>query len=68
MSVQFLKPAGLCLLMLAIGASFSTEVQAHGGLALAEDMCRLTIGSIRRHRPAGFRNCTDIVRILPLEW
>ena len=67
MSVQFLKPAGLCLLMLAIGASFSTEVQAHGGLALAEDMCRLTIGPYNMHftgyQPDNSRNkefCEDI--------
>jgi len=49
MSVQFLRPAGLCLLMLAIGAFSSTQAQAHGGLALAEDMCRLTIGPYNMH-------------------
>ena len=67
MSVQFLKPAGLCLLMLAIGVPFSTEAQAHGGLALAEDMCRLTIGPYNMHftgyQPDNSRNkefCEDI--------
>ena len=67
MSVQFLKPAGLCLLMLAIGGSFSTQAQAHGGLALAEDMCRLTIGPYNMHftgfQPDNTRNkefCEDI--------
>ena len=67
MSVQFLKPAGLCLLMLAIGVSSSTEVQAHGGLALADDMCRLTIGPYNMHftgyQPDNTRNkefCEDI--------
>ena len=67
MSVQFLKPAGLCLLMLAIGVSSSTEVHAHGGLALADDMCRLTIGPYNMHftgyQPDNTRNkefCEDI--------
>ena len=67
MSLQFLKPAGLCLLMVAIGVSFSTQAQAHGGLALAEDMCRLTIGPYNMHftgyQPDNSRNkefCEDI--------
>ena len=67
MSVQFLKPAGLCLLMLAIGVPFSTEAQAHGGLAMAQDMCRLTIGPYNMHltgyQPDNTRNkefCEDI--------
>jgi hypothetical protein len=67
MSVQLLKPAGLCFLMLAIGVPFSTQAQAHGGLALAEDMCRLTIGPYNMHftgyQPDSTRNkefCEDI--------
>ena len=67
MFVQFLKPAGLCVLMLAIGIPFSTEAHAHGGLALAEDMCRLTIGPYNMHftgyQPDNTRNkefCEDI--------
>jgi len=67
MSVQFLKPAGLCFLLLAIGGLFSTQAQAHGGLALAEDMCRLTIGPYNMHftgyQPDNTRNkefCEDI--------
>jgi hypothetical protein len=67
MLVQLLKPAGLCLVMLALGVSFSAEVQAHGGLALAEDMCRLTIGPYNMHftgyQPDNTRNkefCEDI--------
>ena len=67
MSLQFLKPAGLCLVLLAIGVSFSTQAQAHGGLALAEDMCRLTIGPYNMHftgyQPDESRNkefCEDI--------
>ena len=67
MSVRFLKPAGLCLLTLAIGLSSSTQAQAHGGLALADDMCRLTIGPYNMHftgyQPDNSRNkefCEDI--------
>ena len=67
MSVRFLKPAGLCLLMMAIGVSISTEAQAHGGLALADDMCRLTVGPYNMHftgyQPDNSRNkefCEDI--------
>ena len=67
MSVQLLKTAGLCVLMLAIGVPFSPEAQAHGGLALAEDMCRLTIGPYNMHftgfQPDSARNkefCEDI--------
>jgi hypothetical protein len=54
--------------MLAIGTPFfSTQAQAHGGLALAEDMCRLTIGPYNMHftgyQPDNTRNkefCEDI--------
>ncbi|MGH7147678.1 MAG: hypothetical protein ACREIJ_07250 [Nitrospiraceae bacterium] len=68
MSVQFQKPVGLCVVMLAIGLPFfSTQAQAHGGLALAEDMCRLTIGPYNMHftgyQPDNSRNtefCEDI--------
>ena len=38
MAVQLVKSAGLGFMMLAIGITFSTQAQAHGGLALAEDM------------------------------
>jgi hypothetical protein len=64
---EILKPAGLCFVMLAIGIPFSTEAHAHGGLALAEDMCRLTIGPYNMHftgyQPDNTRNkefCEDI--------
>ena len=67
MAVQLVKSAGLCFLMLAIGITFSTQAQAHGGLALAEDMCRLTIGPYNMHftgyQPDATRNkefCEDI--------
>lgn len=68
MAVQFLKPIGLYVLMLVIGVPFfSAQAQAHGGLALAEDMCRLTIGPYNMHftgyQPDNTRNkefCEDI--------
>lgn len=68
MVVQWVRSIGLCVLMLAIGAPFfSTQARAHGGLALAEDMCRLTIGPYNMHftgyQPDNTRNkefCEDI--------
>ena len=67
MSVQLLKSAGVCFVTLAIGVILSTQAQAHGGLALAEDMCRLTIGPYNMHftgyQPDNTRNkefCEDI--------
>ena len=67
MAVQLVKSAGFCFLMLAMGVIFSTQAQAHGGLALAEDMCRLTIGPYNMHftgyQPDNTRNkefCEDI--------
>src|SRR5439155_14903918 len=66
-SVQFLSPAGLCVLMLAFGGLYSPQVQAHGGLALAEDMCKLRVGPYNMHftgyQPDSTRNkefCEDI--------
>jgi len=49
MSLQFLKPAGVCFLMLAIGVPFSTQAQAHGGLSMAEDICKLQVGPYTIH-------------------
>ena len=67
MALQFLKPAGLCILMLASGVLCSTQVQAHGGLALADDMCKLRVGPYNMHftgyQPDNSRNkefCEDI--------
>ena len=48
MSLHSLKPA-LVGLMLAIGIPFSAQVQAHGGLSLADDVCKLTIGPFTMH-------------------
>lgn len=35
--------------MLMIGIPFSAQVQAHGGLSLADDICKLTIGPYTMH-------------------
>ncbi|MXS79064.1 hypothetical protein ABF87_14075 [Nitrosomonas sp. JL21] len=35
--------------LLAASVMFTTQVQAHGGLALADDMCVLTVGPYRMH-------------------
>ena len=67
MSVQLLKAAGLCFVLLAIGVPFSPQAQAHGGLAMAEDMCKLRVGPYNMHftgyQPDNTRNkefCEDI--------
>ncbi|HEX2519776.1 MAG TPA: hypothetical protein VHK04_09565 [Castellaniella sp.] len=48
MSLHSLKPA-LVGLMFAISLPFSAQVHAHGGLALADDVCKLTIGPYTMH-------------------
>lgn len=48
MSLQFLKPPVVCLL-LTLGLPCSTQVQAHGGLSLADDICKLSIGPFTMH-------------------
>ncbi|WP_052494304.1 hypothetical protein [Nitrosospira sp. NpAV] len=35
--------------MLTLSLSFSAQVQAHGGLSLADDICKLTIGPFTMH-------------------
>ncbi len=37
------------IVLLAASVMFTTQVQAHGGLALADDMCVLTVGPYRMH-------------------
>lgn len=39
----------LSAIILATSMMFTAQVQAHGGLALAEDMCVLTVGPYRMH-------------------
>ena len=48
MFLKYMAPT-LVYLILAIGFSFSTQVQAHGGLSMAEDLCKLTIGPYTMH-------------------
>ena len=48
MSLKFLKSALLCL-TLSLSLSHATLVGAHGGLSLADDVCKLTIGSYTMH-------------------
>lgn len=48
MSLHFLKSTAACLL-LTTAVTFSTQVQAHGGLALADDVCKLSIGPYTMH-------------------
>ncbi len=35
--------------VLAVGVLLSTEARAHGGLSMAEDMCKLTVGPYMMH-------------------
>ena len=48
MSLKILKPALLCL-MLSVSLPYATQVGAHGGLSLADDVCKLTIGPYTMH-------------------
>ena len=46
--LQHLKPA-LAGLVLALAIPFYAQVHAHGGLSLADDVCKLTIGPYTMH-------------------
>ena len=46
--IATIKQASLAVLLTA-GMAMTAQVQAHGGLALAEDMCVLTVGPYRMH-------------------
>jgi len=48
MFLKYMAPA-LVYLILAVGFLFSTQIQAHGGLSMAEDLCKLTIGPYTMH-------------------
>jgi hypothetical protein len=48
MSLKLLKPAILSL-AITMSMPFSAPVQAHGGLSLADDVCKLTIGPFTMH-------------------
>ena len=48
--IQKLKQLGYKIGVIAIiGLMYSMQAQAHGGLSLAEDMCKLTIGPYTMH-------------------
>ena len=48
MVLKYIRPA-LLSLVLTVGLSFTAQVQAHGGLSLADDMCKLTVGPYMMH-------------------
>jgi len=48
MFLNYMRPIFLTL-VLSVGFSFTTQVQAHGGLSLADDMCKLTVGPFTMH-------------------
>ncbi len=48
MLIKHMRPILLSFLLI-IGFSFTTQVQAHGGLSLADDMCKLTVGPYTMH-------------------
>jgi len=47
-SFLYLKLMFGCMVF-AIGVLLSTQAQAHGGLSMAEDMCKLTVGPYMMH-------------------
>ncbi|OQW33885.1 MAG: hypothetical protein A4E19_19125 [Nitrospira sp. SG-bin1] len=47
-SFAYLKLTVGCV-VLAMGALVSSQVHAHGGLSMAEDMCKLTVGPYMMH-------------------
>lgn len=49
MLVNLMKSIYKSLLMMTLGMVCSMQVHAHGGLSLAEDMCKLTIGPYTMH-------------------
>lgn len=48
MSLKLIKQS-LISMLFAAGMVFSVQVQAHGGLALADDLCVLTVGPYTMH-------------------
>lgn len=49
--MMFLRYVGpiILLIVLTMGISFTGKVYAHGGLSLADDMCKLTVGPFTMH-------------------
>ena len=48
MFIRSIKPVFLCLTF-AVGVLFAVVLHAHGGLSMADDMCKLTIGPYTMH-------------------
>jgi len=48
MFIRSVKPFFICLTF-AFGVLFTVVLHAHGGLSLADDMCKLTIGPYTMH-------------------
>lgn len=49
MFVNVMKFIYKSMLLVALGMMYSMQLSAHGGLSLAEDMCKLTIGPYTMH-------------------
>jgi len=49
MVLKYIRPALLSLALTVGLFSFTAQVQAHGGLSLADDMCKLTVGPYMMH-------------------
>ena len=49
MFVNVMKSIYKSMVIIALGMAYSLQLSAHGGLSLAEDMCKLTIGPYTMH-------------------
>lgn len=49
MFINLMKSIYKSILIVALGMAYSIQLHAHGGLSLAEDMCKLTIGPYTMH-------------------
>ena len=49
MFMNSMKLIGRFVLIMFLGMAYSMQLQAHGGLSLAEDMCKLTVGPYTMH-------------------
>ena len=49
MLVSIIKTSLKSIILAAVGMLYSLQLQAHGGLSLADDMCKLTVGPYTMH-------------------
>ncbi len=49
MFVNVMKSIYKSMFIVALGMAYSMQLSAHGGLSLAEDMCKLTVGPYTMH-------------------